>query len=201
MTLLLEAVAALEEALQGSGCEDGAAALRRKPDAPRCQFERGASLEASFGGQTAHLVTGSPVQTDTRLSSLFGSDLPGPELRTAALGIVNAVAGFLCLARRLHACDPACFGACMEELRAEIGGRRILLAGDIPVISRDLAPLIAGSAGDAEIVLITGEALIQEEGTGGLTGTAAKSGLLLLGPSTDGVSSLLSLPHWCPYGR
>lgn len=201
MTLLREAVEALEDTIQGSGCEDGEVTLRRRPDAPRCQYDRGASLEASFGGQTAHLVTGSPVQTGTRLSSLFGRDLPEPEQRTAALGIVNVVAGFLCLARRLHACDPACHGLCLKELREEIGGRRIFSPVKVPVLSRDLAPSFAGDAGGAEILVITGEAMVEETEAGGLRDQAPKGEMLLLGPSTEGVAALLSLPHWCPYGR
>jgi hypothetical protein len=201
MTLLLEAVMLLEETVRGSGCEDGIASLRRKPDAPRCQYDRGASLEASFGGGTAQLVTDSPVQTETRLSSLFGSDLSAPELRTAALGIVNAVAGFLCLARRLHACDPACYGPCLKELREEIRGQRIFAPVNIPVLSRDPAALMTEKAAGAELLVITGEALVQEEETGELRDQTAKGGMLLLGPSTAGVASLLSLPHWCPYGR
>lgn len=201
MTLLLEAVRALEDTIQGSGCEDGEVALERKPDAPRCQYDRGASLAASFGGQTAELVTGSPLQTQTRLSSLFGRDLPTPEHRTAALGIVNVVAGFLCLARRLHACDPACYGPCMEELGEELGGRRIFTPVDVPVLSRELALLITGKASDAEILVLTGEGLIQEKDPDELRGLAPKGRMLLLGPSTEGVASLLSLPHWCPYGR
>lgn len=201
MTLLLEAVRVLADTVQGSGCEDGVATLRRNPDAPRCQFERGACIEASFGGRTALVVTGSPVQTETRLSSLFGRDLPEPEQRTAALAIVNVVAGFLCLARRLHACDPACYGPCMNELREEIGGRRIFTPIPVPVLSQGLAPLITGKAGDAEILVLTGEALIQEGVTEDLRDQAAEGGMLLLGPSTEGVASLISLPHWCPYGR
>jgi hypothetical protein len=201
MTLLREAVMLLEDTVQGSGCEDGIASLRRKPDIPRCQYDRGASLEASFGGGTAHMVTGSPVQTETRLSSLFGSDLAAPELRTAALGIVNVVAGFLCLARRLHACDPGCFGPCLRELREEIRGRRTFMPVDVPVLARDLAALLTEKAAEAEVMVITGEALIQEKGTEELRDQAAGGGMLLLGPSTGGVASLLSLPHWCPYGR
>ena len=201
MTLLREAVGLMEEAIHGSGCEDGAVTLRRDPDAPRCQFERGASLEASFGGRTAHVVTGSPVQTETRLSSLFDRDLPEPELRTAALGILSAVAGFLCLARRVHACDPACHGPCLKELGDEIRGRGIFTPVDIPVLSRDLAPLSSGGAGGAEILVIAGETLIREEELGDLRDLAMGRGMLLLGPSTSGVASLLSLPHWCPYGR
>ncbi|HMA04471.1 MAG TPA: hypothetical protein VKO45_00945 [Methanomicrobiales archaeon] len=200
MTLLLEAVMLLEDTVQGSGCEDGIATVRRRPDAPRCQYERGASLEASFGGRTTHIVTGSPVQTETRLSSLFGRDLAAPEQRTAALGIVNAVTGFLCLARKLHACDPASYEACLKELGEEIGGRRIYTPVDIPVLSRDLAPLAAGNPGDAEILVLTGETLVQETGDG-LRDRSPKDGMLLLGPSTEGVASLLNLPHWCPYGR
>jgi hypothetical protein len=200
VTLLEEAVMMLAETVQGSGCEDGVASLRRRPDAPRCQFDRGASLEASFGGRTAQVVTASPVQTETRLSSLFGRDLPEPELRTAALGILSAVGGFLCLARKLHACDPASYEACMSGLRKEIGGKRIFTPVEVPVLSRELAPLMAGGSAGAEILVITGEALIQEEGTRELRDTAVKE-MLLVGPSTEGVASLLNLPHWCPYGR
>jgi hypothetical protein len=201
MTLLREAVTHLEDTVQGSGCEDGTVTLRRDPDASRCQYERGALLEASFGGRTAHLVTSSPVQTRTRLSSFFGLDLPEPGQRTAALGIVNVVAGFLCIARRLHACDPACHGPCLKELREEIGGRSIFTPVMVPVLSRDLADHLTGDAADADILVITGETLIEEEGTRELRGQSAEGGMLLLGPSTEGVASLLSLPHWCPYGR
>jgi hypothetical protein len=183
MTLLLDAVVLLEETIQGSGCEDGVASLKRRPDAPRCQYERGASLEASFGGRTTHIMTGSPVQTETRLSSLFGRALPSPEERTAALGIVNAVTGFLCLSRRLHACDPASFGPCLKGLRDEIGERRIFTPVEIPVLSRELASLVTGSASDADILMLTGETLVQEKDDG-LREQAAKGEMLLLGPST-----------------
>jgi len=200
MTLLLEAVKRLEETVHGSGCEDGVATLKRRPDAPRCQFERGAMIEASFGGGTAQVVTESPVQTSTQVSSLFGSDLPGPELRTAGLAIVNAVAGFLCIGRRFHACDPACHGPCLEELSEEIRGRKIFTPVNIPVLSQEMALLITENAGDAGIQVLTGESLIREEGSE-LREQAADCRTLLLGPSTEGVASLLTLPHWCPYGR
>jgi hypothetical protein len=200
MTLLLEAAKRLEETVHGSGCEDGVATLKRNPDAPRCQFERGAMIEASFGGKTAQVVTESPVQTSTRVSSLFGSDLPSPELRTAALAIVNVVAGFLCIGRRFHACDPDCHGPCLEELREESGARRIFTPVNVPVLSQELAPLITENASDAGILVVTGEGLIREENSE-LREQAADRGILLLGPSTEGVASLLALPHWCPYGR
>ena len=200
MTLLLEAVNRLEGTVHGSGCEDGIATLKRKPDAPRCQFERGAMIEAAFGGGTAQVVTESPVQTSTPVSSLFGHDLPVPELRTAALAIVSVVAGFLCIGRRFHACDPACHGPCMEELREEIAGRKVFTPVTIPLLSKEMAPLITGDAGDAGILVLTGESLIREEGSD-LRKLATGRRILLLGPSTEGVVSLLTLPHWCPYGR
>ncbi|MDD1668651.1 MAG: hypothetical protein LUO97_02515 [Methanomicrobiales archaeon] len=200
MTLLLEAARKLEDTVHGSGCEDGVATLKRRPDAPRCQFERGAMIEASFGGGTAQVVTDSPVQTQTRVSSLFGQDLPSPELRTAALAIVNVVSGFLCIGRKFHACDPACHGPCMEELGDEIGGRKIFTPVNLPVIARELAPLVTPEAGDAGILVVNGEGLVREESSE-LRNQAADRGILLLGPSTEGVASLLALPHWCPYGR
>jgi len=198
VTLLRDAVKRLEETIAGSGCEDGAAALRRDPGGPRCQFERGADLLASFGGRTARVVTSAPVQTSTRLSSLFGRELASPEERTAALGIVTATAGFLCLSRRLHACDPACHGACMAELREEIGGRRIFTPVQVPAFSRELSASLTEDPAGAGIILLTSEALILEEGGDLAPGGA---GVLLLGPSTSGVASLLCLPHWCPYGK
>ena len=200
MTLLLDAVQRLEETIFGSGCEDGAAVLRRDPDVPRCQFERGADLLASFGGRTARVVTSAPVQTSTRLSSLFGREFTGPEERTAALGIVNAASGFLCLSRRLHACDPGCHGACLAGLKEEIDDRRPFSPVQVPVISREFSANLAEDPAAAGVLLVTGEALILEEG-GDLAGRAAVGGFLLLGPSTAGVAALLGLPHWCPYGR
>jgi hypothetical protein len=200
MTLLLDAVKRLGETVHGSGCEDGTATLRRDPGVPRCQFERGADLLASFGGRTARVVTSAPVQTSTRISSLPGRELGSLEERTAALGIVDAVSGFLCLSRRLHACDPGCHGACMEELREAIGGRRVFAPVQVPAVSRELGANLAGDPAGAEVLLLTGETLIQEEG-GDLAARAAAGGVLLLGPSTSGVAALLSLPHWCPYGR
>ena len=199
MTLLTKAVKRLEGTVLGSGCEDGEATLRRDPGVPRCQFERGADVLASFGGRTAHVVTSAPVQTSTRLSSLFGRELAGPGERTAALGIVNAVSGFLCLSRRLHACDPGCHGACLEELREELGGRRIFTPVNIPAVSREFSAGLADDPAGAGVLLLTGEALILEEGEELNAGAAG--GILLLGPSTAGVASLLGLPHWCPYGR
>jgi hypothetical protein len=157
-------------------------------------------IEASFGGKTAQVVTDSPVQTSTPVSSLFGQDLPSPELRTAALAIVNVVAGFLCIGRRFHACDPACHGPCIEELRAEIRGRKIFTPIQVPALSRTLSPLVTERPGDAGILVITGEALVKEENSE-IREQAGDHGILLLGPSTEGVASLLSLPHWCPYGR
>jgi len=200
MTLLTDAVRRLEETVLGTGCEEGAADLRRDPGVPRCQFERGADLLASFGGKTAGVVTPAPVQTSTRLSSLFGRGLGSPEERTAALGIVNAVSGFLCLSRRLHACDPGCHGACLEELREELGGRRIHTPVQIPTVSREFPASLTDDPAGAGIILVGSEALIQEEG-GDLAAMAAGGRILLLGPSTTGVASLLCLPHWCPYGR
>jgi hypothetical protein len=200
MTHLLDAVKRLGETISGSGCEDGEATLRRDPGVPRCQFERGADLLASFGGRTARVVTSAPVQTSTRLSSLFGRDLRSPEERTAALGILSAAAGFLCLSRRLHACDPGCHGACMEELRDELGGRRIFTPVQVPAVSREFGPSLAGDPAGVGVILLTGEALIREEGEGPAA-MASGGKVLLLGPSTSGVAALLSLPHWCPYGR
>jgi hypothetical protein len=200
VTLLREAVQRLEETVLGSGCEDGAASLRRDPGVPRCQFERGADLLASFGGRTAHVVTTAPVQTSTRLSTLFGRELAGPEERTAALGLVSAVAGFLCISRRLHACDPACHGPCLRELAEEIAGRRIFTPVQVPAVSREFPANLTGDPAEAGVLLVTGETLIMEEG-GNLAGMAAGREVLLLGPSTSGVASLLDLPHWCPYGR
>jgi hypothetical protein len=114
---------------------------------------------------------------------------------------VNVVVGFLCLARRLHACDPACHGPCLKELREELGGRRIFSPVDIPVLSRELGSFLTEKAEDAEILVITGGAMIEEKEGGDLRDQAEKGEMLLLGPSTEGVASLLSLSHWCPYGR
>jgi hypothetical protein len=95
---------------------------------------------------------------------------------------------------------PACFGPCLKELRAEIAGRRILAPVEIPVLSREPGFHVANGPSGADILVLTGEALVRER-DGELGEGAPEREVLLLGPSTAGVASLLNLPHWCPYGR
>ena len=51
MDLITESVNKLETILEHSGCEDAGVVLDVDPDVVNCQFEHGACMTASFGGE------------------------------------------------------------------------------------------------------------------------------------------------------
>ncbi|MDI9633192.1 MAG: hypothetical protein QFX32_03955 [Methanolinea sp.] len=197
--IVKDAVRRLEEIVRGCGYEDGNIVLSVNPDRRVCQFEKGACMEAAFGGRVAEFVTFEPTRATTRLSFLFPAALEKPAHRAAACAILNVVARFLCISRVGRSCDPRCHAACMAELVAHVGGRK---AGGLHVPPPTLAafPRRADVAGEGEIVLVNGEGLISEE-FARLAGEGGAGRVLLVGPSTAGVASLENLPHWCPYGK
>jgi hypothetical protein len=194
---LREAVARLKVLVAESGCEEGVVAIRRTPDAPRCRFERGAIIQAEFGGRTGAVCTQDPVQTTTRISFMFDAIMDTPEKRSAALAIVNVVSAFFCLARKVHACPVECREACLGDLAGELQGKRVFAAGDLPGLDGASRVTRVEGAADADVVLVhAGVLLREEEGPGG--GGSPRE--IFLGPSAAGVAALLNRPHWCPYG-
>lgn len=193
------AVKSLVSMLEDCGIGESPATLTPDYDLPRCTYEHGVPVHVIFGGRSAVFVSEEPVQATTKPSFMADAPLKKSAQRAAAAGIINAVSGFLCTARRLHACTREEHAACRDELRRILSGKRIYCCGDMPD-----ARMIAGSTAvedpaAADLILITGD---------GLTGDAAEAlsefppeKLLYLGPSTVGTASLLRSPHFCPFGR
>jgi hypothetical protein len=201
MTILDDAVSRLKLRIEGSGCEDACAVLRRAPDAPRCQYVRGACLEVCFGGKTGHVATEYPFQGAVPVHTIFGARFTTGEQRTAALAILNATAGFLSLARGLTACDPARYTDCFRELKKSLAGRPVYAAAPIPVLAGVPGIILVDDPADAEILLVTPAALMNDTGLALVSTWPSRKRIIFLGPSVAGVSQILGKEHWCPYGR
>ena len=201
MNLIGKAVSKLESMVQGSGCEDGAIVLKRNSDAPKCQYERGVCIEAHFGGCHGQVVTDYPIQATTRLSSMFSSSLGSPEERSAACAILNAVTGFLCIARKLHACSKESYIPCLSELHNEVAGLRIFCNGISPLIEREFAAHMIKDPQQADVIFIVSDGLITTLSLENVESFRSKKRMIFIGPNFPGICSLLGLEHWCPYGR
>jgi hypothetical protein len=201
MDIVLDSVKKVESLLEHSGCAEGDVLLDVNPDAKNCQFEKGACMTASFGGRVADFVTYDPIRAMTKISFMFDAPLDTPATRSAAAVIVNAVMGFFCMTRVLHACPESAHASCLAELKREIGGRRVFCQGTIPVIEREFGDFLVSDPADAEIILVNGEGVITE-GTGDLVERDRDSTpVLFLGSSAAGVARLHEVRHWCPYGK
>jgi hypothetical protein len=198
---IVETVRKLEETIMGSGCEDNAVILQVNPDAVPCQYERGAVMEAIFGGKTAEFVTAEPIQATTRVAFMFGAPLGQPNLRAAACAIINVVTGFLCISRTLHSCTQECHRACQANIGRIIGGKIVYCATGMPAAFRETGALPAGDPESAEVLLINGDGIISQEGGELIAMYSGKKLIFFLGPSTAGVAALRNLNHFCPYGR
>ncbi|MDH7594215.1 MAG: hypothetical protein QHG99_07690 [Methanomicrobiales archaeon] len=201
MTLVNEAVEKLLKTIEGCGCEEGEVVLRRRPDAPRCQFEFGVTIEAVFGGRSGEVVTESPVQARTRISFMKGAHLDEERERTAALAIVNVATSFLCISRKVHACPPECHAPCMSELKDALRGRRIASITEIPGICTESARPYSTGIESADLILVTAGDLLSKDKEKELEELLRTKKVLFLGPSLNGLCCLLNLEHWCPYGR
>jgi len=201
MDLIRDSVKKLKEILEHGGCGEEEVLLGVNPDARNCQFEKGACMIASFGGRTADFVTFDPVRGRTKISFMFEAPLDTPSTRAAASVIINVVTGFFCLSRVLHACRESYHTPCLEELKREIGGKRIYCIGSIPEIKHQFGGLIVSDPDLADVILISGEGIVTQ-GTGELIEQyTGKKQVLCVGSSTAGVSRLHQLECWCPYGR
>lgn len=201
MGIIEESVHLLEERVLGSGCEDGAVNLRVDPDRPRCQFEHGVCMVATFGGKSAEFITSDPTRATTKLSFMFGAKFENPRLRAAACAIVNAVTGFLCFNRVLHACAPGCHQPCLVELKEKINGRKVFFLGYSSRLEMELQAFLVDRIDAAEVIIVNGEGLVSDEGVGSLTSPYLGKDMIFIGPSTSGIATMEKINHWCPYGR
>ncbi|KDE56332.1 hypothetical protein [Methanoculleus sp. MH98A] len=201
MSFWHDAIERLEIILAHSGCEDGIVTLGVNCDADACQYPKGTCMEGRFGGQSGQFITDEPIRANTRISFMFGAPLANPKQRGAAGAIINTVSAFLCLSRRLRPCTPDSYGPCLAELSREVAGKKVYLVGSMPVLERALAEQIVDSPEAADILLVGGDGMTSDAGVACIDEYREKKRTIFLGPSASGVSGLINLEHWCPYGR
>jgi len=201
MDLIIESVKKIEGLLEHSGCTDAGVLLDVDPDTVICQFERGASMSATFGGKSTDFATYDPIRVHTKVSFMFGAPLDTPPVRGAACAIINVVLGFLCMTRILHSCPESCHASCRDQMGKEIAGKRLCCIGTLGAVSSELCKDVTDDPVNADIILINGEGIIVM-GTGDIIGNYKSSKrIICVGPSTAGVARLHEIEHWCPFGR
>jgi len=200
MDIVLDAVKKLQDILLHSGCEDGPVVLRVNPDAVPCQFEKGACMEACFGGRTGEFVTFDPLRATTKVEFMFNAPLDSLAQRGAACAILNVVTAFLCLSRTVRACPASCHAACLQDLKTRTGTGKVFASGSIPSLKHEMTRFIVTDPESADIILINGEGTI-EPVTGDIVSKYRENKtVLVLGPSTAGIASLEKIERFCPYG-
>ena len=200
MDIVIESVKKLHDILTDSGCEDESVVLRVNPDELPCQYEKGACMEACFGGRTGEFVTFDPIQATTKVEFMFGASLDTPARRGAACAILNVVTAFLCLSRTLRACPTPCHAVCKQDLKTRLGTKTIFCVDSIPLVKQEMNQFIVDNPESADIILINGEGLIAP-GTGDIIkNNRHQKTILLLGPSPAGIASLEKIERFCPYG-
>jgi hypothetical protein len=200
MDILLDAVKRLEARTAGSGAEDAVVSLTTDPGTVYCQFEKGACMIAAYGGRSAEFITSYPVTAKTKIGFMFGSSLESLPQRAAAAAILNVTTGFFCISRVLRSCDRSMHRQCLADLLKKIGPGTVCPVGLHGNVLSGLG-LVGGTPESSGAFLIVGDGLISE-GTGDLISSwRGKKRILLLGPSTAGLSALEGCDHWCPYGK
>jgi hypothetical protein len=199
--IIKDSVKKIESLLEQSGCEEIGVDLDVNPDVVNCQFEKGACMTASFGGRSADFVTFDPVRARTKISFMFDATLDTPATRGVATVIVNAATGFFCLSRILHACPAAAHSPCREQLKMEIGGKRIFCIGNMTEIEQLFSGLVVPTPDTADIILINGDGIIARETGDRIENFRGNKRILCVGSSVAGVARLQRIEHWCPFGQ
>ena len=173
--------------------------IEQEDEVVKCAYEHGALLRVTFGGRSAGIATDDPIRTITKPSFMFGASLKKPAQRTAAAGIINALTGFLCTSRKLHACTPEQHVPCAVELAPLLAGKKIWCCGQMQPIRDRYSSSLAESMEDADLILVTADGMVSDEGEG-IPGQPDDR-VLFIGPSAAGVAVLTEGCHFCPYGR
>ena len=201
MDIIIESVKKVEALIEHSGCSDAGVLLDVDPGVVICQFERGASMSASFGGKSADFTTYDPVRARTKISFMFGAPLDSSPARGAACAIINVVLGFLCMTRVLHACPESCHVPCRDQILKESAEGRLFCIGSMGTMEPELRNSVLDNLSNADIILINGEGIIND-GTGDIIINNKNSKrIICVGPSTAGIARLHGIEHWCPFGR
>ncbi|MCZ0861239.1 hypothetical protein O0S10_08410 [Methanocorpusculum sp. MG] len=194
--ILHDAIVRLREVSAGAGCEDGDLRYAPLPSHHVCRYCRGRCLGVEYGGRIAEISSPDPFSAKMLLEHLFDAPLKSEKTRAAAAGALSVAAGFLMLTRTLAPCPTVNFDDCLEELAVRCADRLVYVIGDdIPGLRQALF------VEEAELVVVTGDALLTEEGLAEIAEARdLEKEVLLLGPEWAGVAALLGIEHWCPYG-
>ncbi|MDO5845772.1 MAG: hypothetical protein Q4Q04_02495 [Methanocorpusculum sp.] len=195
--ILHDAVDNLREVAAGMGTEDGDLIFQSLPENEVCRFCRGACMGAEFGGRVAEVAAAVPFSARMRLEDMYGAALKSPKTRGAALGALNAAAGFLMLTRKTGACNSVYHEDCLAELQEFCRGRCVyVIGGDIPGVLQALV------LEEADLVVVFGDAFFADAGICEAE-EAIDSGkeVVFLGQNCHGLGALLHVPVWCPYGK
>ena len=194
--ILHDAVVKLREAGEDMGTEDGALMYQYLPNNHVCQFSRGKCMGCEFGGRISEVSTPEPFSAYMRLENMYGAPLKSPKTRAAALGALNAAAGFLMLNRKTGPCNSVYFEDCKAELIEFCAGKSIYIIGeDIAGIVQTLMPE------EAELILINGEAFFEDSLVEEIEEVLSLGKeVMFIGQNCHGLSALMHIPVWCPYG-
>ncbi|ABD42543.1 hypothetical protein Mhun_2851 [Methanospirillum hungatei JF-1] len=193
------AVQALVPMMEECGIAESPVLLTPDYDLPKCAYEKGVPIQVIFGGRSAVFVANEIIKATTKASFMSNAPLKKASQRAAAAGILNAVTGFLCTTRKLHACRQEEHSECRAELATKILNKRIYCYGNMPDARKLAGNLLVNRPEDADVVLVTGDGLIGDDA--GILSELSKEKVLYLGPSTVGTAQLLHCEHFCPFGR
>lgn len=196
---LNSAVKALIQMMEECGISESPILLTPDYDLPKCAYEKGVPVQVIFGGRSAVFVADEPVKATTKASFMVDAPLKKATQRAAAAGILNAVTGFLCTSRKLHACRQEEHTGCRTELARKIQNKRIYCCGNMPDVRKLAGNYLVNRPEDADIILVTGDGLTRDDAV--ILSEIPKEKLLYLGPSTVGAANLLHCEHFCPFGR
>lgn len=194
-----KAVQKLIPMMEECGIEDSPVVITPDYDLSRCAYERGVPVQVIFGGRSAVFVSEEPIKVKTKASFMGDAPLKKSVQRGAAAGIINAVSGFLCLNRILHACSQEKHSLCRDALSESIRGKRIYCCGEMPDAKKLAGNSLVAKPEEADIILISGDGLVENESE--FFNRYSPEKVIFIGPSTSGTAHILKCQHFCPFGR
>ncbi|MDD3407092.1 MAG: hypothetical protein PHP13_03305 [Methanomicrobium sp.] len=201
MSIITDAVDKFEEIISGSGCDHGIVSFKEAPDLKICPYVQGRCIKVEYGGKTCEIVTSYPLEVSTKVSFMYKQPLGTAVQRTAACGIINALANFMCFIRLARSCDESSHKDCLCQLKSEIADKKVYLNGTLPGLNEKISDNIVKSPEMADIIIVSGDGLFDDEMLSITEGCRGKKRLIFIGPTTAGFSNISGLEHFCPYGR
>jgi hypothetical protein len=198
MQLIHHLVKRIQTLTDGCGYENNKITLSTQADQnDRCPYEAGTIMTVTFGGRNTYFSSTHPMDAITRPEYMYSASLTKPAHRASAAAIISGVAGFLCFSRTSGACDTACHQQCIEQIKTQIGTKKIHCIGEMKKV-QDLFPnQIVPDPHKAELILLTVDGLNEDT----QYEPESSAPMICIGPSAGGIASLLEREHFCPYGR